>query len=87
MNATAVFYFLNALCTAIFINLTDKPVDLVKIHIAYPYKGVCYYCAGSTALYTFLKLHPNITSNTDSSSSYEELQFFGSNNYNNGLDW
>ncbi|XP_067935741.1 bifunctional heparan sulfate N-deacetylase/N-sulfotransferase 4-like [Watersipora subatra] len=42
---------------------------------------------GSTALYTFLKLHPDIAANRDSPTSYEELQFFGSPNYNKGLDW
>ncbi|KAF6039937.1 NDST4 [Bugula neritina] len=42
---------------------------------------------GSTALYTFLKLHPNVSANLDSPTSYEELQFFGSPNYNKGIDW
>lgn len=42
---------------------------------------------GSTALYAFLKLHPNIVSNEPSPKSYEELQFFNEKNYYYGLDW
>ena len=43
---------------------------------------------GSTALYSFLKLHPNIVSNDPSPQTFEELQFFNNDkNYLAGLDW
>ncbi|KAJ0179766.1 hypothetical protein K1T71_004357 [Dendrolimus kikuchii] len=42
---------------------------------------------GSTALYTFLALHPSLISNLPSPTTYEELQFFNNNNYLKGLDW
>lgn len=42
---------------------------------------------GTTALYTFLKMHPSIRSNLPSPVSYEELQFFSRENYSRGIDW
>lgn len=42
---------------------------------------------GTTALYTFLKMHPDIISNEPSVSTYEEVQFFNGHNYVRGLDW
>ncbi|XP_022105719.1 bifunctional heparan sulfate N-deacetylase/N-sulfotransferase 4-like [Acanthaster planci] len=43
---------------------------------------------GTTALYTFLSLHPNIRSNLPSEETFEEVQFFSnSKNYNKGLEW
>ncbi|KAK9744724.1 Sulfotransferase domain [Popillia japonica] len=42
---------------------------------------------GTTALYTFLSLHPAITSNIPSRETFEEIQFFNGNNYYKGLDW
>lgn len=42
---------------------------------------------GTTALYAFLKMHPDIISNVQSASTYEEVQFFGGHNYIRGLDW
>ncbi|PIK52841.1 putative bifunctional heparan sulfate N-deacetylase/N-sulfotransferase-like [Apostichopus japonicus] len=42
---------------------------------------------GTTALYSFLSLHPYIRSNLPSEKTFEELQFFSGPNYNNGLDW
>ena len=42
---------------------------------------------GTTALYTFLKMHPDIMSNEQSLSTYEEVQFFNGHNYIRGLDW
>lgn len=42
---------------------------------------------GSTALAAFLSLHPNTTTNDPISHSYEELQFFGGINYEEGLEW
>ncbi|XP_078469630.1 bifunctional heparan sulfate N-deacetylase/N-sulfotransferase 2-like isoform X1 [Lampetra fluviatilis] len=42
---------------------------------------------GTTALYTFLKLHPAITSSFPSPAAYEEVQFFNGANYHRGLDW
>jgi len=42
---------------------------------------------GTTALYSFLKLHPNIVSNFPSKETFEEVQFFKGTNYAKGLDW
>ncbi|CAH0700120.1 unnamed protein product [Spodoptera exigua] len=42
---------------------------------------------GSTALYTFLAMHPALAPNLPSPTTYEELQFFNNNNYLKGLDW
>lgn len=42
---------------------------------------------GSTALYTFLAMHPSLVPNLPSPTTYEELQFFNNNNYMKGLDW
>ena len=43
--------------------------------------------AGTTALYTFLSMHPAVMSNTDSPTTFEEVQFFNGNNYYKGIDW
>ncbi|XP_022908158.1 bifunctional heparan sulfate N-deacetylase/N-sulfotransferase [Onthophagus taurus] len=42
---------------------------------------------GTTALYTFLSLHPTIKSSLPSKETFEEIQFFNGNNYYKGLDW
>ena len=42
---------------------------------------------GTTALMNFLKHHPTMLSSYDSPTTYEELQFFSSQNYKNGLNW
>lgn len=42
---------------------------------------------GTTALYTFLSMHPHIASNIISPDTFEEIQFFNGNNYYRGLDW
>lgn len=42
---------------------------------------------GTTALYTFLSLHPAISSNLPSPDTFEEIQFFNGKNYYRGLDW
>jgi len=42
---------------------------------------------GTTALYTFLGMHPSVVSNYESVSTYEEVQFFNGRNYRRGLDW
>lgn len=42
---------------------------------------------GTTALSTFLQLHPSIISNYPSPHTYEEVQFFRGPNYALGLDW
>lgn len=42
---------------------------------------------GTTALYTFLNMHPNIISNLPNADTFEEIQFFNKNNYYRGLDW
>ena len=42
---------------------------------------------GTTALYTFLSMHPSVDHNYKSQKTYEEVQFFNGRNYYNGLDW
>ncbi|XP_028452737.1 bifunctional heparan sulfate N-deacetylase/N-sulfotransferase 4 isoform X3 [Perca flavescens] len=42
---------------------------------------------GTTALYLFLLMHPSISSNFPSQKTYEEVQFFNTNNYHKGIDW
>ncbi|XP_059474716.1 bifunctional heparan sulfate N-deacetylase/N-sulfotransferase [Neocloeon triangulifer] len=42
---------------------------------------------GTTALYTFLSMHPEISSNFPSMDTFEEIQFFNGKNYYRGLDW
>ncbi|XP_033123011.1 bifunctional heparan sulfate N-deacetylase/N-sulfotransferase 4-like [Anneissia japonica] len=42
---------------------------------------------GTTALYTFLSMHPAICSNIASTRTYEEVQFFSGTNYFRGIDW
>ncbi|XP_064601762.1 bifunctional heparan sulfate N-deacetylase/N-sulfotransferase-like isoform X2 [Liolophura sinensis] len=42
---------------------------------------------GTTALYTFLAMHPAILSNYKSPETFEEVQFFNGKNYYKGLDW
>jgi heparan sulfate N-deacetylase/N-sulfotransferase NDST2 len=42
---------------------------------------------GTTALYTFLSMHPSVASNVPSPDTFEEIQFFNGNNYYRGLDW
>jgi hypothetical protein len=46
-----------------------------------------YLYLGTTALYTFLQLHPAIVSNYNSPDTFEEVQFFNGNNYHKGIDW
>ncbi|XP_023825644.1 bifunctional heparan sulfate N-deacetylase/N-sulfotransferase 2 [Salvelinus sp. IW2-2015] len=42
---------------------------------------------GTTALHSFLSLHPAITSSFSSPVTFEEIQFFSGPNYDNGIDW
>ena len=42
---------------------------------------------GTTALHTFLSMHPSVISSFPSSQTFEEVQFFSSKNYYKGLDW
>ncbi|XP_049794710.1 bifunctional heparan sulfate N-deacetylase/N-sulfotransferase [Schistocerca nitens] len=42
---------------------------------------------GTTALYMFLSMHPDISSNFPSPDTFEEIQFFNGKNYYRGLDW
>ncbi|VDO05816.1 unnamed protein product [Haemonchus placei] len=42
---------------------------------------------GTTALATFLSLHPNVSTNAPIPESFEELQFFGGANYHKGIKW
>lgn len=45
------------------------------------------FLPGTTALYLFLLMHPSISSNFPSLKTYEEVQFFNTNNYHKGIDW
>jgi hypothetical protein len=42
---------------------------------------------GSTALYTYLNLHPNLKSNNFIDETFEEPQFFTDRIYHNGINW
>uniref|UniRef100_A0A8C1VLS4 Bifunctional heparan sulfate N-deacetylase/N-sulfotransferase 1 n=1 Tax=Cyprinus carpio TaxID=7962 RepID=A0A8C1VLS4_CYPCA len=42
---------------------------------------------GTTALYLFLGMHPDLTSNYPSKETFEEIQFFNGRNYHRGIDW
>uniref|UniRef100_A0A8B9RDC6 Bifunctional heparan sulfate N-deacetylase/N-sulfotransferase 1 n=1 Tax=Astyanax mexicanus TaxID=7994 RepID=A0A8B9RDC6_ASTMX len=42
---------------------------------------------GTTALYLFLSMHPDLTSNYPSKETFEEIQFFNGRNYHKGIDW
>ncbi|XP_051771570.1 bifunctional heparan sulfate N-deacetylase/N-sulfotransferase 2 isoform X1 [Ctenopharyngodon idella] len=42
---------------------------------------------GTTALHSFLALHPAITSSFPSTVTFEEVQFFSGPNYQRGIDW
>ena len=42
---------------------------------------------GTTALHSFLNLHPNVVSSYPSKETFEEVQFFSSRRYTEGLDW
>ncbi|XP_042891362.1 bifunctional heparan sulfate N-deacetylase/N-sulfotransferase-like isoform X2 [Penaeus japonicus] len=42
---------------------------------------------GTTALYTFLTMHPAIVANYPSPETFEEIQFFNGKNYYKGIDW
>jgi len=42
---------------------------------------------GTTALHSFMQLHPNIASNYPSQQTFEEVQFFKGPNYAKGVDW
>ncbi|KAK3889373.1 hypothetical protein Pcinc_006625 [Petrolisthes cinctipes] len=42
---------------------------------------------GTTALYTFLAMHPAILANYPSPETFEEVQFFNGKNYYKGIDW
>ncbi|XP_069951681.1 bifunctional heparan sulfate N-deacetylase/N-sulfotransferase isoform X1 [Cherax quadricarinatus] len=42
---------------------------------------------GTTALYTFLAMHPAIVANYPSPETFEEVQFFNGKNYYKGIDW
>ncbi|XP_018607706.1 bifunctional heparan sulfate N-deacetylase/N-sulfotransferase 1-like isoform X3 [Scleropages formosus] len=42
---------------------------------------------GTTALYLFLGMHPDMTSNYPSRETFEEIQFFNGHNYHKGIDW
>ena len=43
--------------------------------------------SGTTALYLFLGMHPDLSSNYPSSETFEEIQFFNGHNYHKGIDW
>uniref|UniRef100_A0A8C1F3G0 Bifunctional heparan sulfate N-deacetylase/N-sulfotransferase 1 n=1 Tax=Cyprinus carpio carpio TaxID=630221 RepID=A0A8C1F3G0_CYPCA len=42
---------------------------------------------GVTALYLFLGMHPDLSSNYPSKETFEEIQFFSGHSYHRGIDW
>jgi hypothetical protein len=42
---------------------------------------------GTTALYSYLTMHPTVVSSRPSPDTFEEVQFFSGKNYLRGLDW
>lgn len=67
-------------CLTIFIFL--KPFFISSyFHLA------CLILTGTTALYLFLGMHPDLTSNYPSKETFEEIQFFNGHNYHRGIDW
>uniref|UniRef100_UPI00398EAFF6 bifunctional heparan sulfate N-deacetylase/N-sulfotransferase 1b n=1 Tax=Pristiophorus japonicus TaxID=55135 RepID=UPI00398EAFF6 len=60
----------------------EKTCDrLPKLLIIGPQKS------GTTALYLFLTMHPDVTSNSPNPDTFEELQFFNGPSYHKGIDW
>ncbi|XP_053317415.1 bifunctional heparan sulfate N-deacetylase/N-sulfotransferase 4-like [Spea bombifrons] len=60
----------------------DKNCDrLPKFLVIGPQK------TGTTALYLFLLMHPNIISSFPNPKTFEEVQFFNGNYYHKGIDW
>lgn len=49
--------------------------------------SLCFLHPGTTALHSFLSLHPAITGSFPSTTTFEEIQFFSGVNYDNGIDW
>lgn len=47
----------------------------------------CVLCEGTTALYLFLGMHPDLNSNYPSKETFEEIQFFSGHSYHRGIDW
>uniref|UniRef100_A0A8C7K3I4 Bifunctional heparan sulfate N-deacetylase/N-sulfotransferase 1 n=1 Tax=Oncorhynchus kisutch TaxID=8019 RepID=A0A8C7K3I4_ONCKI len=83
-----------------FRNLVEVPPDMDQPAAATP--GACAagpallpdlprgegpHLAGTTALYLFLGMHPDLTSNYPSKETFEEIQFFNGHNYHRGIDW
>ncbi|CAI4222133.1 unnamed protein product [Auanema sp. JU1783] len=62
-------------------SLNCSNITLPNVVIVGPQK------TGSTALSSFLTLHPNVSTNPVIPDSFEELQFFGGVNYNEGIQW
>lgn len=52
-----------------------------------PWSQLPSILAGTTALYLFLGMHPDLSSNYPSSETFEEIQFFNGHNYHKGIDW
>ena len=42
---------------------------------------------GTTALFTFLSMHPLLVPSFTSIDTHEEVQFFHNTNYKKGVDW
>uniref|UniRef100_A0A914Z2T6 Sulfotransferase domain-containing protein n=1 Tax=Panagrolaimus superbus TaxID=310955 RepID=A0A914Z2T6_9BILA len=63
------------------VNVTCDNIKLPNLIIVGPQK------TGTSALLSFLKLHPNVTSNLNVEGSFEEMQFFGGTNYKKGFEW
>ncbi|CAD5218713.1 unnamed protein product [Bursaphelenchus okinawaensis] len=64
-----------------YLKKCDNSTNLPNLIILGPQK------TGTTALAEFLKVHPDVATNLNVAGSFEEPQFFGQKNYDNGLDW
>lgn len=92
-----VFFFfyvtINQLWSHLFVLPAEKHYITILPRLAYsttvffPNFISFYLLSGTTALYLFLGLHPDLISNYPSKETFEEIQFFNGHNYHRGIDW
>lgn len=70
--------------TALSLSLFSYPCLYISPFIII---NVLSHLKGTTALHSFLSLHPAITGSFPSPTTFEEIQFFSGANYDNGIDW
>lgn len=69
------------------LGLAPRISDSILVLGAGPWSEPLSVTAGTTALYLFLGMHPDLSSNYPSSETFEEIQFFNGHNYHKGIDW